>query len=204
LISARTTQLRFFLLNRILQIKALVMDHGFTISDGKLLSSNCDCTCCFNRPTFGTINGTSTRIDLSRSGQPSPGGFQLDTLAAGPNLLSTNASGTFLDIPGDDLNIGNILEHAANTGFGLGPNSKAWFVTFDGYDGCWLSTCGTNAYTMAYFFRDHLGATSAMGMDQGGSTTMFVAGEGVNGIVSTSSKGGEPRNIYNGLFLLQE
>lgn len=55
---------------------------------------------------------------------------------------------------------------------------------------------------MAYFLKDYLGAQSGMGMDQGGSTTMFVAGKGNAGIVS--NPGSSPRNIFNGLFLLQE
>ncbi len=126
------------------------------------------------------------------------------SLSAGPYLLETNASGTFIAIPSDDENVLNVLEHSANTGFGLSANGSAYFVTFDGYDGCGVfdPTCGTNAVTMAYFFRDYLNATSAMGMDQGGSTTMYVAGHGTDGIVSNPGRGA--RNIFNGLFLLQE
>jgi len=55
---------------------------------------------------------------------------------------------------------------------------------------------------MAYFMKDYLGVSSAMAMDQGGSTTMYVAGHGQNGIVS--KYGGGPRAIFNGLFLLAE
>ena len=42
----------------------------------------------------------------------------------------------------------------------------AYLVTFDGYDSCVDSdpSCGTNAYVMAYFMRDYVGASSAMGM----------------------------------------
>ncbi len=73
-----------------------------------------------------------------------------------------------------------------------------------------LSTCGddalvdagTNAFTMAYFLKDYIGAVSGMGMDQGGSTTMFVAGQPNGGIVT--NPGSSPRNIYNGLFIIQE
>ena len=39
-------------------------------------------------------------------------------------------------------------------------------------------------------------------MDQGGSTTMWVKGQGADGIVSHA--GGGTRNINSGLFLLQD
>jgi hypothetical protein len=182
---------------------------GSTVVNGTLLSSSCDCLG-YNRPAILSVNGTSgTRIDLGEgAGLPPPAGLELDSLAAGPFLLSTNASGTFVAIPSDDQNFLNNLEHSANTGFGLDESRDsplAFFVTVDGFDGCPSSdpTCGTNGYSLAYFLRDYLGATSAMGMDQGGSTTMWVKGEGV--VSSTSSGGGgAPRPIFNGLFLLQE
>ena len=59
--------------------------------------------------------------------------------------------------------------------------------------------CGINAFSMAYFFRDYLGVASAFGMDQGGSTTMFVKGQGTDGIVSNPGDGARP--IFTGLFL---
>jgi exopolysaccharide biosynthesis protein len=177
---------------------------GATVADGVLLASSCDCICCFNRPTTVTINGTATRIDVQSAGDLPPAGLTLDSLTAGPNLVSSNASGSFIDIPSDDLNIGNIYEHSSNTAFGLSGNGTAYLVTFDGYDGCPSSnsSCGTNAFTMAYFLRDYLGVSQGMGMDQGGSTTMYVAGQGEAGIVSNPGSG--PRPIFNGLFLLQE
>ncbi len=74
----------------------------------------------------------------------------------------------FVGVPPGDDNIGNILEHSANTGFGLSSNGTGFLVTFDGSDGCSFldPTCGTNAFTMGYFFRDYLGAVTALGMDQ--------------------------------------
>lgn len=176
-----------------------------TISDGQWLSSNCNLTG-FNRPVVLTMNGTNSRIDLVPQGGPPPFGLEFDALGAGPLLLASNATGTFVAIPSDDQNWPNVLEHSANTALGLLPNGTAVFVTFDGWDSCafWDPTCGTNAFTMAYFLRDYLGAVSAMGMDQGGSTTMYVAGHGADGIVTCTSQGsgcGSPRNIFNGLFL---
>ena len=122
-------------------------------------------------------------------------------------------------IPPDDDNI-NILEHAANTAVGMygpppgssgvlptgGPFHALVMVTANGHDGCsWLNaTCGINAYGMAYFMRDALNVTAAMEMDQGGSTTMYVKGEGTDGIVSCSSTGSatcSPRDLFGGLFV---
>ena len=172
------------------------------VVDGATLSSNCNCTG-FSRPAVLSIDGPKSRIDVLHRGDPPPAGVSLDAIAAGPNLVSTSANGTVIDIPKDDDNLGNILEHAANTMVAFRDN-LAFFVTFDGFDGCSFfdPTCGTNAFSMAYFARDFLKATSAMGMDQGGSTTMFVRGQGANGIVSHS--GGGARPVFNGLFVLVE
>lgn len=63
--------------------------------------------------------------------------------------------------------------------------------------------------------KDALGVTVAMEMDQGGSTTMFVRGQGTNGIVSCSDIpslqataaaslpqcSGGPRSLFAGLFV---
>jgi hypothetical protein len=49
-----------------------------------------------------------------------------------------------------------------------------------------------------------LSITDAMGMDQGGSTTMFVRGHGTDGIVSCSntlSPSDAPRRVFDGLFV---
>ena len=75
-------------------------------------------------------------------------------------------------------------------------------VTIDGYDGCspLNSTCGTNAFSLGYFFKDYFNCTSAMNMDQGGSTTMFINGQPNNGIVSNPGQG--PRAIASALMLV--
>lgn len=74
-----------------------------TVAGGVYLSSNCNLTG-FNRPAVLTINGTATRVDLLGRGAPPPAGLALDALGAGPYLLHTNASGTFVSIPSDDEN----------------------------------------------------------------------------------------------------
>jgi hypothetical protein len=53
---------------------------GYVVANGTLLGSDCDCFCCFNKPSFITINGTQTRIDLLDKGAKPPAGLLLDSL----------------------------------------------------------------------------------------------------------------------------
>lgn len=172
------------------------------VLNNKYMSGNCPYPG-FSRPATLTLNGTSSYFTLQHRGDPAPAGTALDSVSAGPQLVTTNASGTYINIPSDDDNIGNILEHSANTAVGFSPDNRlAYLVTTDGWDSCSLldPTCGTNAYALAYLMRDVLGCGAAMGMDQGGSTTMWVKGQGAGGIVSYS--GGSPRPLYSGLGVL--
>ena len=183
------------------------INDGSIVIDGKLLGSNCDCVG-YSRPVVLTINGTSSRFDVLTRGAQPPAGLTLDSLSSSPNLVSTNSSGSFVDIPSDDDNLGNILEHSSNTGVCLRPSAdgsesvEAVMVTIDGYDGCspLNSTCGTNAFSLGYFFKDYFNCTSGMNMDQGGSTTMFINGQPNNGIVSNPGQG--PRVIASALMLV--
>ena len=168
------------------------------VASGALLSSNCDCAG-NSRPAVLTINASHSRIDVLHRGDPPLFGLAYDAIGSGPNLVSTNASGaTYVDIPKDDDDIGNILEHSANTAVGLYANGTAILVTVDGYDGCPLlnPTCGVNAFSLAYLMKDALGVQTAMGMDQGGSTTMWVKGLGV-----ISNPGRGTRNIFSALMV---
>lgn len=92
----------------------------------------------------------------------------------------------------------NILEHSANTAVGLLRNGTALLVTTDGFDGCsgFDPTCGANAFTLAYLMKDYFNVSSAMGMDQGGSTTMWVQGRGY-----VSNPGQGVRDIFSALFV---
>jgi hypothetical protein len=171
---------------------------GGIVSRGALVGSNCDCLG-FNLPVWLTMNGSASDIAVTGRASAPPAGLALDALAAGPNLVSTNASGTFVDVRSGDENFANVFEWSANTGMGFAPNgSTAFLATFDGYDGCPQAntSCGTNAFTMAAFFKDFLKVSKAMAMDQGGSTTMFVKGQGV-----VSNPGAGVRAVFSGLFL---
>jgi hypothetical protein len=73
-------------------------------------------------------------------------------------------------------------------------------VTARGNDGCARAdpTCGIDAFPMASFARHVLGASSALEMDQGGSTTMWLASDG---IVEPVHRGA--RKLFSGLFLVK-
>ena len=191
------------------------------VSNGILLSSNCDCRG-YNMPAVLTVNGTRSRIDLVGKGGAPPAGLELDSVAGGPLILK---GGRAIGPDLKDENAGHFFEHAGNAGMGLsrplpstagtlltsqsGRPSTAWMVTFDGYDGCPFTdtTCGTTAFVMAAFFRDYLGAWDAMSMDQGGSTGMYVKGQGSRGgapgMVNRAHKEPDsaPRTIFSGVFV---
>jgi len=76
-----------------------------SVAAGVALSSNCD-EPGFSRPAILSINGTSSYISVLHRGDQPPAGLALDAVSAGPNLVTTNATGTFVDIPSDDDNIG--------------------------------------------------------------------------------------------------
>ena len=178
---------------------------GLCIRDGVVVSTNCGCLG-YNRPSVLILNGTSTNIIVQHMHDRPPAGV-FNAIAAGPNLVSVFPNGTtYVDIPADDQNL-NRLGKSANTAVGFRRNdSSLILVTFDGTDSCGFfnQSCGINVFPMATFMKDYLGVTQAMGMDQGGSTTMVVKGKGKNGVVSCTSvpncDGGE-RNIFNGLFV---
>ena len=173
---------------------------GAIVRDGQVLGSNCDCLG-ENRVAVLSVNGTNSRIDvLTERGAPPPFGVKFDAIGAGPNLITKGN----IAIPPHDQNFANVYEHSANTGVGFRTTSttrEVVMVTTDGHDGCKMddTTCGVNAFTLAYLMRDAFQCDAAMGMDQGGSTTMWVNGKGV-----VSNLGGGARPIYSGLFLVEK
>ena len=135
-----------------------------------------------------------------------------NAIGAGPNLVSTVNGSAIEAIPSDDYNV-NLLSRAANTAVGLIADaggvlmSKAVLVTVDGNDHCgFKSNCGVSDHELAYFMKDQLHCASAMGMDQGGSTTMYVQGKGIGGVVNCSDMpncDGRVRRVYDGLFVAE-
>ena len=75
---------------------------------------------------------------------------------------------------------------------------SSYLMTIDGHDGGTVvqPTSGIDAREMAHFMLDYLGVDQAMGMDQGGSTTMWIQDYGV-----VSNPGLGTRLLFGGLFI---
>lgn len=177
------------------------------LRDGQVLGSNCN-KLLNSRPTaliLKELNGSQStlpRIVVMDRGSRLPDTVQ-DAIASGPNLVSLGPDhAPHVDIVGDNV---NIVEYNSNTGIGLRKSQhgseELLLVTIDGHHGCPRkdTTCGIDAEGLAFFMKTYLGVHSAMGMDQGGSTTMWVKGEPNQGIVSNPGSG--ERSIFNGLFI---
>ena len=174
--------------------------------DGKVAASNCNCLG-NSRPTALVLREEADSSDDAASTAPAPvprievlkrggrlAGTVLDAIGSGPNLVTSGK----MDIPGDNL---NIIEHSANTAVAVRGGSELLLITSDGHDGCKRKdpTCGLSSRPMATFLIEYLGVDSAMGMDQGGSTTMWVNGEAGDGVVSNPGAGA--RQVFDGLFI---
>jgi len=178
--------------------------------NGRYLGTNCD-NVGFSRPAVLVVNGTSSYIKVVGRGEDIPTAY--NALAASPLLLSSQGGVVQVDIPADDADV-NIGEHAACTAVGLRGGHTLVMVTADGIDDCDMNnaTCGIASWQFAYYLKDALNLTSALEMDQGGSTTFWVAGEARDGVVNENGSGGhstgpygpeaKARNIYDGLFVL--
>jgi len=169
---------------------------GLTIMNGQYKSSNCD-KAGNSKPVVALLDYPPRFMKLARA-ERAPQGTQW-AIAAGPNLVSRDASTNIshVDIEGDNV---NIIEHASNTGLAI-RGDEFMLVAVDGMDGCveYKPTCGVNAWQFASFMLDYLQAESAMEMDQGGSTAMWIEGQPNKGIVS--NPGVHERPLFNGLFI---
>lgn len=174
---------------------------SLTIIAGQYASSNCD-KAGNSMPVAMVLDYPPSIAQLTR-GARLPSTVQ-NAIGAGPNLVSYNvtSSTSFVDIKGDNV---NILEHASNTAVALRTDAAnvthLVLTTFDGIDGCveYNPKCGINAHQFASYLLDHVGVRTAMEMDQGGSTTMWIRGQPNDGIVSNPGLG--QRNVFNGLFV---
>lgn len=123
-------------------------------------------------------------------------------LSCGPNLVSFRDGHAVYDVPTWDYGL-NRWEHSANAAIGLlgrpGNSTTFVMVASDGHDGCPRSdpTCGVAAEPMAYFLKDFVGASQALQLDQGGSTTLWVKGLGVVNNMRNSL-----RAVFSGVFVL--
>lgn len=170
---------------------------SITILNGTYASHNCD-KAGNSKPAAAVLDYPPHFVKLDR-GEKLPAGVRW-AIGAGPNLVSRNPGGTsVIDIEGDNV---NIVEHASNTAIAL-KGSVMMLVTFDGEDGCteYKPTCGVDSRQFAHFLLDHLRVDTAMEMDQGGSTAMWVKGQasGTNGIVTNPTVA--ERELFNGVFI---
>lgn len=174
---------------------------SLTILDGVYASNNCNCIG-NSEPVAAVLDFPPRFVQLQRAGRL-PDDVKW-AIGAGPTLVSYNSSTgkSFIDITGDNV---NILEHASNTGLGLRGNDFM-LVTFDGEDGCveYNPTCGVNSHEFAAFMLDYLHVDTAMELDQGGSTAMWITGQpgsvpGEPGIVTNPGNG--ERQLFNGVFI---
>jgi exopolysaccharide biosynthesis protein len=193
---------------------------GTVIIDGVLKSSNCNCTG-FNRPALLTINGEYSNITVLDKGAFVDPNIVHNAISAGPNLVSYDETtgSAFIDIPADDENVNRIVYEAStavgliqsnSNGGGGRVSTEAILVTTDGSDSCHFNEhyCGIRCQGLASLMLEVFGVSQAMSMDQGGSTTMWIDGEGPSGkdgVVSnsdnTSPGGGGTRALANGLFV---
>jgi hypothetical protein len=169
---------------------------GLTIMEGRYVSSNCD-KHGNSKPVAAVLDYPPHFVKLERAGRLPDG--VVWAIAAGPNLVSRNASSgiSSIDIEGDNI---NILGHASSTALAI-RGREFLLVTVDAI--CesveYKPTCGVDAWQFAAFLLDHMGVDSAMRMDGGGSTAMWVAGQPSEGIVSNPGRG--ERQIFNGIFI---
>lgn len=94
------------------------------------------------------------------------------------------------------------LTRQPRTAIGISADrAKIWFVTVDGRMSQW--SIGMTLNELAAFMRD-LGASDAVNMDGGGSSTMVIDGQVVNrpsDNARADGTGGVPRSVANGIFV---
>jgi exopolysaccharide biosynthesis protein len=155
---------------------------GLVMIDGKKYSNNCNCSG-YSRPAVLKLTGSESDIEVLHRGETIQDPTVTNSIAAGPNLVSYDATtGTsFIDIPEDDDNI-NKFVFEATTAVGVVRDPAAptlVMVTTDGSDSCLPGEpwCGLISPDLASLMLEVFKCTVAMSMDQGGSTTMWVEGE---------------------------
>jgi exopolysaccharide biosynthesis protein len=201
---------------------------NFGISDGTIkiddvvYGNNCNCTG-YSRPAVLVLDSAVSNIQVLHRGENVDNTVH-NAIGAGPNLVSLdlNTGIPYVDVPKDDDNVNKVV-YEATTAVGLqqdviddGTSGKKTvaksliMVTSDGSDSClpFETYCGIFSPDLGSLMKDIFNCTQAMSMDQGGSTTMWIAGEnpGRDGIVSCSDNK-EPcenqgsRALANGLFI---
>lgn len=210
------------------ELPASLENVNFGISDGTVkiddvvYGNNCNCTG-YSRPAVLVLDSSSSNVQVLHRGENVDATVH-NAIGAGPNLVSLDmeTGKPYVDVPKDDDNVNKVV-YEATTAVGLqqsivgdeasGKKTVAEtliMVTSDGSDGClpFETYCGIFSPDLGSLMKDIFNCTQAMSMDQGGSTTMWIAGENParDGIVSCSDNK-EPcenqgsRALANGLFI---
>jgi hypothetical protein len=179
---------------------------GLLVIDHQVYSTNCD---------GGTLaeNGRSSLIQdathkqwrIERVKYDEVPANAVNAIGAGPGLIQTIAGKPQIQITWEGIL--STFEFSANAAVILAKdkqdNPHMLFFTVDGID----KEYGMTSIQMANFIYNKiptlfgLQLVSAMSMDQGNSTTLFVK-KAPNGIASVTGKKGSRRAIYDGLFIV--
>ena len=165
--------------------------------DNELLSTNCVTPTYTARTSFGIYDQNNIVI---RPIGPDAGWPQVtEALGAGPNLVSQSPNGPVINVSEEGFPWMN--ETAPRTSIGTTSDGILFIVTFDGRDS--LRAEGVTIPELAQFMF-LLGVGSAMNLDGGGSTTMYIQNQGKNGLVSVPSDPTGERQVYDGVFIYSE
>lgn len=179
---------------------------GLLIIDSKVYSTNCYGGVLAEKGRSSLIQDATTKQwRIERVETDVVPTNALNAIGAGPGLIQTIAGQPKIQITWEGIL--STLEFSANTAVILAKdkqdNPHMLFFTVDGID----RQYGMTSISMANFIYYKiprlfpLQLVSAMSMDQGKSTTLFVK-DAKNPIVSASDKsGGASRPIYDGLFI---
>lgn len=179
---------------------------GLLVIDKQVYSTNC-ANRIFSEPGRSTLLQDAMtkqwRIEQVNAGIVPPN--TLNALGAGPGLIQTIDGHPQIRVTWES--IPSTFEFSANTAVILAndkqDNPHMLLFTVDGIDHKW----GMNSLEMANFIYDQIPKLfqvhliSAMSMDQGNSTAMFVKDE-KKSIVSIAGRATNQRDIYDGLFVV--
>ena len=177
---------------------------GLLIINNSAYATNCSSGIFPEKARSSIIENQNQQWEIKKTATNKIPSGVINALGAGPGLI-TNMNGKPV-ISVDWENILSTFEFAANTAVILATDKNhhchVIFFTVDGED----KVAGMSAIEMANFIATvlpdllHLKIISAMSMDQGHSTTMYVKQANPQ-IVSRASPNRSPRLIYDGLFI---
>jgi len=161
---------------------------GLLKRKGTLLSRNCDKQFSFARAALGLEGPGAPLIASNAPGSDWP--EMTEAIGGGPNLVRNGI------VEYTEEGFPWVTIRAPRTAVGLTADGKMLLVTVDGRRD---SALGMTIPQLADLMR-RLGCESAMNLDGGGSTTMYVRGSGSAGVVNQPS-GGTERKVSDGLFV---